>query len=92
MIFFVLAFLTECFYHSGTVPLVPVSVAALTVLVLVVWSSHTLGDWNLSDEWGHLSGSVLTATKWIKDVRKRIPAAVRSISPRAREFGGGLPA
>ncbi|KAG0702059.1 hypothetical protein DFH29DRAFT_528412 [Suillus ampliporus] len=86
MIFFVLAFFTECFKHSGAIPSVPVSVAALTVLVLVAWSCHTLGDSNLNTECGHLSDSVLTAAKWIKDLHRRILAAVRSVFAHAREL------
>lgn len=42
MIFFVIAFFTECFHWSGVVPLVPVSVSSLIVLVLVLWSLRTL--------------------------------------------------
>ncbi|KAG1831950.1 hypothetical protein DFJ58DRAFT_671222, partial [Suillus subalutaceus] len=77
MIFFVLAFFTECFNHSSAVPSVPVSVAALIVLVLVGWSCYTLGD---SVERGHLSGSVITAVQWIKDLPRWV---VRSVSPHA---------
>ncbi|KAG1851965.1 hypothetical protein F4604DRAFT_1303455 [Suillus subluteus] len=77
MIFFVLAFFTECFNHSSAVPSVPVSVAALIVLVLVGWSCYTLGD---SAERGHLSGSVLTAVQWIKDLPRWV---ARSVSPHA---------
>ncbi|KAG2142103.1 hypothetical protein BD769DRAFT_51438 [Suillus cothurnatus] len=68
MIFFVLAFFTECFHHSSAVPSVPVSVAALIVLVLVGWSCHTSGDANRSAKYGHLSGSVLTAVQWVKNL------------------------
>jgi hypothetical protein len=61
MIFFVVAFLAECFHRSGsgTVPLIPVSVTSFTVLVLVMWSLQTLGNstleirkrWNRAAEW-----------------------------------------
>lgn len=89
MIFFVLAFFAECFHHPNVVHSVPVSVMALIVLVLVGWSCCTLGDRNLSAEDGHLSrlsGSVLTAGKWVKDLPRWIPAAVRSVSGYAREL------
>ncbi|KAG1851960.1 hypothetical protein F4604DRAFT_1806558 [Suillus subluteus] len=76
MIFFVLAFFTECFHHSSAVPSVPVSVAALIVLVLVGWSCYTLGD---SVERVHLSGSVLTAVQWVRDLPRWM---VRSVSAR----------
>ncbi|KAG2069570.1 hypothetical protein BDR04DRAFT_683680 [Suillus decipiens] len=78
MIFFVLAFFTECFRHSSAVPSVPVSVMALIVLVLIGWSCHTLRD---SAECGHSSGSVLMAVKWVKDLPRWILASVvRSVS------------
>ncbi|KAG2133715.1 hypothetical protein DEU56DRAFT_810328 [Suillus clintonianus] len=89
MIFFVLAFFTECFHHSSAVPSVPISVAALIVLVLIGWSCHTLGDSTLSAECVHVSESVLTAARWIrsiKDLPRWISAAVRSVSAHAREL------
>lgn len=79
MIFFVLAFFTECFHNSSAVPSVPVSVAAFIVLVLVGWSYHTLGNSNLSAECGHFSESVLTVAMWIKELPRWILAVVRSL-------------
>jgi hypothetical protein len=81
MIFFVLAFFTECFHHSSAVPSVPVSVAALFVLVLVGWSHHTLGDTNRSAEWGHLSGSVLMAVQWVKNFPGWMARSVSAYAP-----------
>lgn len=78
MIFFVLAFFTECFRHSSAVPSVPVSVAALIVLVLVGWSCYTLGD---RVERGHLSGSVFTAVQWIKDLPRWMVRSVSAHTP-----------
>ncbi|KAG1903129.1 uncharacterized protein F5891DRAFT_117386 [Suillus fuscotomentosus] len=80
MIFFVIAFLAECFRNSTVVPSVPVGVTALIVLVLVGWSSscHKLGDPNLRAGCGYLSESVLAAGKWAKDLPRRIPAVLRS--------------
>ncbi|KAG1729272.1 hypothetical protein EDB19DRAFT_1642021 [Suillus lakei] len=83
MIFFVLAFFTECFHNSNAVPSVPVSVAALIVLVLVVWSCNTLGGSNLSAECKYLFRSVLAAARWIKDLPRWISVA-RSPSAQAR--------
>ncbi|KAG2069582.1 hypothetical protein BDR04DRAFT_1101474 [Suillus decipiens] len=82
MIFFVLAFFTECFRHSSVVPSVPVSVMALTVLVLVGWSYHTLGD---SVGRGQLSGSVLVAVKWVKDLPRWILAGTGRFRVSASE-------
>lgn len=79
MIFFVLAFFTECFHNSSAVPSVPVSVAAFVVLVLVGWSCHTLGNSNFSAECGHFSESVLAVARWIKELPRWILAVVRSI-------------
>lgn len=79
MIFFVLAFFTECFHNSSAVPSVPVSVAAFIVLVLVGWSCHTLGNSNFSAECGHFSESVLAVARWIKELPSWILAVVRSL-------------
>ncbi|KAG1831953.1 hypothetical protein DFJ58DRAFT_918204 [Suillus subalutaceus] len=76
MIFFVLAFFTECFRNSSAVP---VSVAALIVLVLVGWSCYTLGD---SVERGHLFGSVITAVQWIKNLPRWV------VKPNDKESAG----
>lgn len=86
MIFFVLAFFTECFHNSSAVPSVPVSVAAFIVLVLVGWSCHTLGNSNFSAECGHFSESVLTVARWIKELPRWILAVVRSLFAYAREL------
>jgi hypothetical protein len=79
IIFFVVAFFTECFRHSGPVPLVPVSVSSLTVLVLILWSLRTLGGEN----W-------FLATNWVSDVRRRIVSGVFSLTIRAREVDSRL--
>ncbi|KAG2069577.1 hypothetical protein BDR04DRAFT_1101467 [Suillus decipiens] len=81
MIFSVLAFFTEFFQHSSVVPSVPVSVMALTVLVLVGWSWHTLRD---SPECGHLSRSVLAAVQWVRDSLRWILASVMRLVPAPR--------
>jgi hypothetical protein len=86
MIFFVLAFFTECFHNSSAVPSVPVSVAALIVLVLVGLSCHTLGNSNFSAECGLFTESVLMVAKWIKELPRWIPAAVRSLFAYARQL------
>jgi len=80
MIFFVIAFLTECFHSSGAVPLVPVSVLSLTVLVLVLWSFQTLGKSSFADNkhW-------FMIVKWIKGVPRTILAAACSLRTRSRE-------
>lgn len=83
MIFFVLAFFTECFQHPSAVTSVPVSVMAFIVLVLVGWSWHTLRD---SAERGHLSGSVLAAVKWVKDLPRWILAG----AGRSRVSASGI--
>ncbi|KAG1729463.1 hypothetical protein EDB19DRAFT_2027743 [Suillus lakei] len=83
MIFFVLAFFTECSHNSSTATLVSVIVAALIVMGLVVWSCHTLGGSNLSAECKHLFRSVLAAAKWIEDLPRWILAAMRSPSAQA---------
>ncbi|KAG2156892.1 uncharacterized protein EDB93DRAFT_874558 [Suillus bovinus] len=74
MLFFVLAFLTECIHDSSVVPLVPVSVTAIIVLVLVGWSCHRLRDPDIGAEC--LFGSVFTIGKWVKDRPRWILAAV----------------
>lgn len=87
IILFVVAFFTECFRHSGPVPLVPVSVSSLTVLVLVLWSLRTLGDSRFAG-----GEHLLTAAKWINGVRRRILSRVFSFTTRARELDSRLQA